>query len=275
MNQNESSSQNLTQVEKSILESEDPNLKPKEKKSEKKEKTTDYINLLRVYILPLIVVGIFLVVLVLGAFPSLRDVLDGNNERGTLQKELENKQDRLQDLKELANDSTKTSLYLESINLIAPVENTNVTQFQTDIKKIATDNDLEVTSARAGERIVAVSENDEDVSSSESSGSLQLVEVPSQFTLEGGFVDVKSFLTDIYDFDSFIIIEQMDFSRDIDDTDRWTVDLVLTKYQFNEPTQGEVEFYASYLAVPERAQPEEIVIKFLDEQYLDIIVDEE
>ena len=145
-------------------------------------------------------VGIFAV------YPSVTTLFDNFSKVDELKLNSEKKQERISKLEALREGSGKTQEYLSYINRIAPIEKTRVTDFQGSISKISQQNNLEIKSARGGEEIIQ-EENSTDTST-------LLVEVPMHFSITGPFQNLKNFLSDIYKGDDFIIIEEMELSKE-------------------------------------------------------------
>ncbi len=228
------------------------------KKNNKKRTFDDYIFLLKFYYLPVIVMVIFILIILFGVWPSFRQLekvlgdLDKQNELFVKQSE------RLTNLKRLKTEFNLNKKYIQFINKIAPVQETNVAEFQNSIYQIARQDNLVVSEAEGKETIV-VSKDEKSI--------LQLLEVPVTFNLEGGFDDLKKFLNDIYKQDDFIIIKEMDFSRiDNIETANWKLKVTLVKYQFIEADNQEYLFNY-YLKVPIETKANSAVLIFLNQKY--------
>lgn len=234
-----------------------PSISNKNEEDNIEKKNSNYIDMLKYYYGPLIVLAIFFVILIFGLIPSINSLYDTYQSRNIVKAEVSSLDVRIADLKRLKNDSPKTNDYLESINSIAPVQRTNVTEFQEKIKNIAKENNLTTESAKTRELIFDENADNTDY--------LLLIEVPSEFTFSGEFVDVKAFLAELYESDEFIIIEEMRFLKNPKDS-MWTLDITLNKYQFSLNEESEEQSNV-YLNIPEKAVPNKEVIEFLDENY--------
>ncbi|MBN1331621.1 type 4a pilus biogenesis protein PilO [Candidatus Dojkabacteria bacterium] len=239
-----------------------------------KKKTTsergvdEYLRLLKFYYLPIFVLVIFFVIMIFGLIPSLNSIYNNYSQRNTVKKAVERQEVTIANLVQLKNDSNEINQYLESINTIAPVQVTNVTEFQESIKTLATTNGIATKQANTRELIYS-----EDGSQSGQVSYLQLVEVPSDFVFAGSFEDIRTFLGALYEQDEFIVIEEMSFAKPVNSSD-WELSITLNKYQFqiNETvltgSDQTAQTAPNYLAEPESAKPDQNVIDFIDKKYL-------
>lgn len=228
-------------------------------KKKKEKRTSDYyVHILKFYYLPVFIVMIFLLVAVFAVLPSLKSLLSNYSELNNLKNEVKDKDAKIEQLKALKNRSTQTEAYLASINKIAPVQKTNVTEFQNSIKNTAKSNRLSIQSARGGEEIVSDQQN---------TGSFQLVEIPMYFVFSGNFLDLKNFLNDLYQGEDFIIIEKMDLSK-ADKSTEWKMDLTLVKYQFIQK-DSDTSIVLNVNDLSTDLVPSEQVLQFLQEKYID------
>ncbi len=233
-----------------------------EGKEEDKEKSSanDWVKNIKFYYAPLIILCVFFALVRFGVYGAISSTFDNLTKIDKLQEDVTRQNETIKTLDELRKKSGDTKNYLFYINRIVPIEQTNVSNYQTSIRNIALLNNLNVREARSGEEILA---NSEDVEAK-----LQLIQVPTTFQIEGGFESIKKFLTDIYNGDDFIIIEEMSFSKDAA-SDRWAMEIVFVKYQFieNDGNQ-EVTVYDEYLRVPETIRADKFVIEFLENKYI-------
>jgi len=246
---------------------------PPKSKITTKELYQQYIFMFRFYFFPIFILAVFLLVGIFAVYPSVTTLFDNFSKVDELKLNSEKKQERISKLEALREGSGKTQEYLSYINRIAPIEKTRVTDFQGSISKISQQNNLEIKSARGGEEIIQ-EENSTDTST-------LLVEVPMHFSITGPFQNLKNFLSDIYKGDDFIIIEEMELSKE-DSSSDWTMQITLVKYQFISqekiPDESGVDPGSSGDQLPEEANPEEVnledfipnqdVLKFLDEKYI-------
>lgn len=259
-------SQPLSDTQQSIVKSEETLEKGRDN-DKKSEKTKVFIDNLKFYYLPLIILIIFGLVIWQGIYPSLQSVVDGVSELDGIKDEVKNKETKIDTLQQLRDNSSQTTTYLEAINNIAPVEKTNVANYQQQIIEIAERNSLTIGGVRSGEEIVTSRERENDP--------LQLIQVPTSFSLSGGFSNLRSFLSDIYTADDFIVIQEMGLSR-VAGVDNWNMDIVFVKYQFAEfgLENTEIDTSEAFLQVPDTARPENSVIDFLEEKYIQDTIDD-
>lgn len=220
----------------------------------------DYWEDIKFYYLPIIIVVIFFLILILGVYPALSLLLNNIEELGTIRDEVDKKDEKIIVLKDLQSKSGVTNKYLDSINKIAPVDQTNVADFQTSIKNVATQNKLTLIDATSGEEIIANEESNMNF--------LQLIEVPTQFELEGTFTNLRKFLIDIYNGEDFIIIQEMEF-RKAEGATNWKMDVTFAKYQFIESEATQTDQYNEYTKISEVSRPDKSVLEFLDDKYID------
>lgn len=257
------------------INNEDDQPKQAESKKKKSPSMKDYLNMLKYYYLPVATLAIFLFIAAFAVYPSIADLSATMSHLGELRTSSKEKDDEIGKLQVLEADATQTNQYLNAINKIAPIRETNVVDFQKDIRGVANTNRLDVEDARGGEEII---------SDDNSIYQFQLVEVPMNFTLVGSFEDMKQFLSDIYNLSNdFIVIEDMQFSRTNQNNDKWSMDITLVKYQFIEkeeakndsPTSSNVVVVVeeqktptAVSEVPIDARPNQKVLDFLDNKYL-------
>jgi len=221
----------------------------------------DYMRLLKFYYLPVFVLAIFFAVMMFGLIPSLGSLYDNYAKRNSLKKEVDRHEETIAGLLQLKNDSNQTNEYLQSVNKIAPVEQTTVTDFQESIKALATANSIATLQANTRELIFT-----QDGGQEVTTNYLQLIEVPSEFVFSGNFQNIKQFLGKLYEQDEFIVIEEMSFSKAKDSSD-WQLNIILNKYQFSV-NENATSTSPSYLSVPETAKPNQEVIDFINDKYL-------
>ncbi len=219
----------------------------------------DYWTDVRFYYLPILILVVFFLIVFLGVYPALSLLLGNIDELDSIRDQVQKKDEKIVILKELETQKDTTNRYLVSINEIAPVEKTNVANFQTAIKNIASQNNLRVIDATSGEEIVANEES--------ATNFLQLIEVPTSFELQGSFQDLRNFLIDIYQGDDFIIIEEMKFRKEEGETD-WRMDVIFVKYQFVESETMQTTQLNEYIKISEASRPAQEVLDFLDEKYI-------
>ncbi len=222
-----------------------------------KKNLQDYIRLFKLYYLPIIVIVFFILIVVIGIIPSVRRIQGDLNSLDKVNKEFTLKQDKLENLKQLKLQSSSTRQYLLFINKIAPVEKTNVSQFQQAIFDVAKKDNLNIIDAEGGEEIVITKDED---------SILQLIEIPITFNIVGSFYNLKTFLSDIYKQDDFIIIKEMDFSRVSNTSPDWKLKVTLIKYQFVE-SDDEENFVKLYSKIPSEVRPNQTVLEFLQKKY--------
>lgn len=252
-------SQQLDDIEKSLVKATDKLENPeKDTKGLKKGK---WLNDIKFYYGPLIVLLVFFLIIRFGVYGAITNTFGDISEIDKIKTDVKRQTETIKTLESIRQKSSNTKNYLYNINKIAPIEQTNVSNYQTGIRNIALLNALIVKEAMSGEEILAQDEGTES--------NIQLVQVPTTFRLEGSFDSLKKFLADIYNGEDFIIIEEMSFNKDAS-SDKWSMEIVFVKYQFIENIkESDTSFYDEYVLVSENLRPNEYVIDFLDQKYID------
>jgi hypothetical protein len=239
-----------------------------------------FSHLIKLFILPLAVVGIFALFLIGGILPNISEIFGGLDQVVTLNEQFTQKTDERKLIQEIAANESELDTQLESIKLLAGSENQSaVVLFQQKISKLALDSDLEVLGQTTGEKILNKDLNASATSSSTSSASPQtdqvtgLIEIPSEFTLEGKLEDIKRFIASLNTIDDFMIIGEVDliakqsateFSEDLA-TVEWQLKINLLKYQF-QPADSNNNLNQLFASIPLEAKIDQEILEFIQER---------
>jgi hypothetical protein len=153
------------------------------------------------YSLPLLSIGVFIGILIFGTIPSIRGILDYNNDIKVKNTEIEELDDELVILKEIEGESTQTKSDLAIIDKIVPSDKTQVVKFVGEVEDLATMYNLEISKYVSGEQIRQLEEKLE-----EESLSIAIINIPTTSEYIATFGDVKDFLNALYSKDDFIIV---------------------------------------------------------------------
>jgi len=223
--------------------------------------------ILKLYIFPLgIVIGFSLIWIYL-VFPKITEIFDQVDQSVLLAEQITAENEKLSALYLLSSKSTKITTDLDLINKVAPVETTQVVEFQQNIIQMAERNNLLV--------VEAFTQNRELVVESEQSEVLGIIEIPSEFTMRGDFTNIKAFIQAINDLKDFVIIGEMTLSSAADLESEnlgnlyngsWVLGITLVKYQFQTPNEAN-QLDDAYSRVPATVIIDEDVMNFVYEKY--------
>lgn len=195
-----------------------------------KKKKSDLSVMARLYIFPLIVSFGFILIVIFLIIPTLFSIFSTLDEVSNKNVDLQNKNQLLSQLRDLNSNSSLKISQLNSVNNITTSDQTEVVRFRNRITDVILSNQLTIFSQ-------SLTENDPDIISDGGGESITLKEVPFTFKIEGSYTNIVRFFADLSVLNDFVIIKEMQFSRDdkigSDGTTIWTLDLVLVKYQFS------------------------------------------
>lgn len=195
-----------------------------------KKKKSDLSVMARLYIFPLLVSFGFILIVIFLIIPTLFSIFSTLDEVSGKNVDLQNQNQLLTQLRELNSNSSIKISQLNSVNNITTSDQTEVVRFRNRITDVILSNQLTIFSQ-------SLTENDPDIISDGGGDSITLKEVPFTFKIEGSYTNIVNFFADLSVLSDFVIIKEMQFSRDdkigADGTTIWTLDLVLVKYQFS------------------------------------------
>jgi len=218
----------------------------------------DVFNKIAYYGIPILGLGVFLIILVATVIPSAGQIISKVNELNLLAEESTRLDNRITKLISVRAQNEENKDVLEKINALIPTGKSEVVNFRQRIVETALANNVTIDSTKTGENLVI----DEDLKQ------LSIIEIPSEFSLNGQFNSFRNFLNALYVGEDFFIINEMDlgFSPSINNLDRWFSDLSLEKYQFYVDQQfNPLIFYGQ---VSENEEPDYGVIEFIENRFL-------
>lgn len=239
-----------------------------------RKRVVDFGKYLRFYYIPSLSILILVVIFFLAIKPNLTKMFE---LRDDIQK-LEDKDllldTRLKKLKLLDEQSNDTALILAKINTIIPTEQSEVVTFRERVVGIIEFNGIRVQQVRAGEnRISADSQQQVDEGSILSQ--FEIIEIPTTFVTSGGFSGFRNFLKELYGGNDFFVVRKMELAAGTGEDTlsqlRWSGNFELIKYQYS--LSEDVNPDQVYLAIQPEEQPDEQVIKFVQENFIDNSLD--
>ena len=220
-------------------------------------------NRVRIFLLPIVAVSVLLGFLLFGIIPNVSRVFGIFDEIGVLREEYEKEAVALQILQVAAGETSVTTANIELINSLAGLEGVSqIVDFQEKIAGIARENNLRVLEQKTSENIIG--DDDEQVEAPP----VGIIEIPSDFSLEGTLSQVRSFINRIATVDDFIIIGSMELrarnqsSLDSSSSQLWQLEISLIKYVFQEADSNN-QLAQIYLNVPIEKQPDPQVLDFI------------
>lgn len=215
---------------------------------------------IRLYLVPLLALSIFFGVLFFATIPAIKAVFKTRDEKAGVEQDLNSKKVELKELEELRASNELNSDLLDRLDIIIPTSKTEVINYRKKIQEIAFDNLVEQQDVKIGERIIvdSGSRNEEEESLKLE---LELVQIPTQFSLVGPLQNFQEMLNAIYNDTDFIIISQMELTNNRDGGDS-SMDIILSKYQYN-PLETEEQERKILDSVSYKQDPDEEVVEFI------------
>jgi Tfp pilus assembly protein PilO len=266
---------------------------------------------LKYYVVPGVMFLISFGLIVQLILPTLNSAFGNLDRVSELQEEYEDLQGIKERRNQLAQQIQSQREILTRIIELIPQRQTAVVDFSEDIREKAEDNDLDLQQSLVGE-VVVVNTNSSTSSSSQSNSSpsaaassgqdqsantnsvatdtepqvsLDLVELPAEFSIEGDFEDIRDFLASFYASDDFIIIKSMELQKQLQteedgestrfttsSSDRWIMTIELVKYQFRaggEDVDEQALTQYFFNSVAEGARPNAEVLRFIEQNYIE------
>lgn len=237
---------------------------------------------LKFYLGPLILL-ISSIALILAAVLPLLDTTFRNIEeisklQGDYDSLLSNRSNR-QELSKVTNDQQAT---LALINKLIPQAQTAVVDFSENIRTKAQQNALKLNESKVGELVTVTNDATDTTASDPNAASLELVELPAEFSLTGKLASIRNFLSSLYSGNDFIIIKEMKLAQSIsddpnqDEKDKykkpnsadWSMEIVLVKYQFRIKGSNAADALKTYyFSVPDSARANQDVVNFINQNY--------
>jgi hypothetical protein len=235
----------------------------------------------KLYLIPLLMVIITILLLFFLVLPQVNGLTDTLSLINAEQEEYTRLREIEQNRSNLAQITNQQQADLAKIDSIIPQSQTAVVDFSESIREKARQNRLVVNESVVGEIVTATPRGISGGGAGGNQPGLELVELPSEFSLSGRFNNIQGFLSDIFGGEDFIVIKEMTLNRRVvnqeeagdtsfsqSNTDNWSLNLVLVKYQFRlAPTASEEDLQRSYFSVPENLRPNQEVLEFINENY--------
>lgn len=247
-----------------------------EQNQEAMPKTSE--ELLKYFLGPIIMLIFAVVIIFVAVLPQLDQISQSIQEISEFQAEYDELKQKEQRLQSLVEQQQEQQQLLDLVERIIPQSRTQVVEFGEEIKQKIEGNNLILRDSVIRETIVVDATED-----SENSVRIELVQLPSEFTIEGEFDDIRRFFGDLYADDDFITIENMDLTKKLgasasnnsvqfstDNVDVWSMPLTLTKYQFRvRGLEDDAQLESYYFNVSENVRPDQEVLDFIQERYLE------
>jgi hypothetical protein len=261
-------------------------LKETEKESLSKKFQTQSQNVIKgiiYYSLPLVSIGIFIGMILFGAMPEIKKVLNYRKEITAKKEEIESLNNEISKLEELKANQYQIESDLEIIDRIVPSEKTQVAKFVGEVEILAEEFNLEESKYGSGEQIEKLGE-EEIAQEEQSQDSAAIIQIPTESEYIAELENIKNFLNALYNKNDFIIVSELEMQGQsareylaslqkekgekvtVDLTLpelRWTMKVTFAKYQFSKGF-GE---YMSKNIVPATQEPDQITLEFIRSKY--------
>lgn len=228
-------------------------------------------SILKLYVLPIVVIFIFFSFLLFGVIPNTQEIFSTMGEISTVYEEKQLEDDKVAELQTLASQLPRIE---EDITLINDLTNQaeSIVVFQDMIGDLAEDTGLQVTQQTTGERIISNEFDDfgfDDPDANTVQDELNLIEIPSIFSMQGKLADIKEFINSLNDLDDFIVVGEMELTVQGETIDLirnsqeaiWGLEITLTKYQFQDVASDESA--KQFLNVELQQQPNSSVMNYI------------
>jgi len=261
-------------------------LKETEKESLSKKFQTQSQNVIKgiiYYSLPLVSIGIFIGMILFGAMPEIKKVLNYRKEITAKKEEIESLNNEISKLEELKANQYQIESDLEIIDRIVPSEKTQVAKFVGEVEILAEEFNLEESKYGSGEQIEKLGE-EEIAQEEQNQDSAAIIQIPTESEYIAELENIKNFLNALYNKNDFIIVSELEMQGQsareylaslqkekgekvtVDLTLpelRWTMKVTFAKYQFSKGF-GE---YMSKNIVPATQEPDQITLEFIRSKY--------
>lgn len=227
------------------------------------KKSTDFYLFMKFYALPVASTLFFVVLIAFGALPNIKKTFSYNQQLTELKDQDAQLQKRINQLVVLQSQTAENTLILEKINEIVPTGKSEVVKFRERVANNTIQQNLSLNDSKAGENINSTLVTIDNFS---------LIQIPSEFNVNGRFPNMRQFLKKLYVGTDFFIVNKMNLSlaSEQDSTD-WLGNFNLTKYQFfaDEGFDSQ-EVFAN---VSELTSANQEVIDFLKERFINNTLD--
>ncbi len=235
-------------------------------KKKKKTKSSNFIKILRLYIIPIISVIVFIGIIVGFVFPKVSDIFSELDEINTLNNQIAEKNNTLSQLSSISSRSVIILDQLSIINSIAPSGTTEVVNFRDRITALALKSNLEISSQRFSE-VVEPNLSNLPEGGNNYIGVVGLQEVPSEFKMNGTLNNIKNFLQSLDQLEDFVVVKEMKLNFSDSDYNNieqkpWSFEIQVVKYQFSDKDSEELQ--TVYKRIPLTAQIDEKVKQYIE-----------
>lgn len=214
---------------------------------------------IKFYAIPILSMIVLMAIVFFAIIPNIKQSSQLFSKINELENENLIVQSRIDNLTAIRSQNNTRQELIDKINELVPTGKSQVVKFRQRINSSGTGNDLEIKDSKAGETInytIVTIDN------------FSLIQIPSQFIVEGKFKNMRSFLNALYEGQDFFIVNQMGLNLAGVESgeDKWLGEFDLTKYQFF--AEDEFNSINVFSNVSESQQPNQQVIDFLEQRFL-------
>jgi hypothetical protein len=222
------------------------------------------------FITPIISFLAFVLIIIFGIIPNISGITEKTQKIDTLKAEDTQLANRITNLEKMKNDISGLRTVIERIDIIVPEGNTEIVKFSQRIRNAIGINMQNFANDAAEPKIsmneIKIGETTLALSGTNVASGLKINQVPTEFTMIGGFKRFRQFFTNLYDGSDFFVVEKMQLSYSASDRS-WNGAISLVKYQFNKDATFDAK--AVYGSISEDTQPNAKVITFLQSKFID------
>lgn len=219
---------------------------------------------IRFYALPLLSFIIFVFLILFTVIPNIQQIFSTIDEINLLREEDEAVNERIERLIALRAQQAQRQQIISKINEIVPTGTSEVVAFRQRVIDTANFRNVSLDSSLLGEDLIDQSSGEEE---EQVSDGLVLIEIPSEFGFTGSFEGFRSFLNDLYLGEDFFIVREMSLNLlEETEVETWSASLDLVKYQFF--VDDDVDLDAIFGVISEQVVPNQFVIEFLENRFL-------
>jgi hypothetical protein len=222
------------------------------------------------FITPIISFLAFVLILVFGIIPNISGISEKTQKIDSLKAEDMQLANRITNLEKMKNDINELQTVIERIDVIVPEGNTEIVKFSQRIRNAIGINMQifanEISEPKIAMNDIKIGETTLALSGGTAATGLKINQVPTEFTMMGGFKRFRQFFTNLYDGSDFFVVEKMQLSYSASDRS-WNGSISLVKYQFNKDATFDAK--TVYGSISEDTQPNAKVITFLQSKFID------
>lgn len=222
------------------------------------------------FITPIISFLAFVLILIFGIIPNISGMSEKTQKIDSLKIEDTQLSSRINNLEKMKNDINSLESVIEKIDVIVPEGTTEIVKFSQRIRNAVGINMQSFANDLSEPKIIMneikIGETSLALTGSNANSGLKINQVPTEFTMTGGFKRFRQFFTNLYDGTDFFVVEKMQLSYNSSDRS-WNGAISLVKYQFNKDTTFDAK--TVYGSISEDTQPNAKVISFLKTKFID------